>query len=97
MSEERPVFAIWRFAEIKGKKPLKIELFKAELWRFGLGPGQGNVFPVLPCRSVDREKYYSERYRLRINGRMYRVGVEQFTFLTMKEVVELAESMICKQ
>lgn len=84
-----------KLPQYRGKKSVKIELFPAKQWSFVLRPGQGrgcgNVSPPLPCRGQDRAEYYSERFRVQVNGKWFKKKRKQYVFLTLPEVMGLAE------
>ncbi len=94
MSEVRPVFASWRFADIRGKKSLRIELFRAREWRSGYRPIKRNTIPRPPIRPNMANAYWNSLYRLRIDGRWHRPGKERYAFYTMQEAAGIAEEMI---
>jgi len=88
MSDERPVFARFRFpfAGIEGNKLLIFELFEARHWRLKQGM---NVFPSPRDReSVD----WAKMYRVRVNGRWF--GEKRYCFFTLPEIAAIAERML---
>jgi|GEM_PF-1639225 len=90
MSEERIADIVWRFgnAATQGKKPLRIELFRAEQWRPGWRPHKRNMHPHPPLS--DRE-YWQQYYRLRVDGRWLRMSGYKYVFYTLEQAVTLAE------
>lgn len=89
MSDERPVFARWRFvlnAEIAGKKLLIIEFFEARHWRLRQG------MPIYPSPRDVPEVDWSKMYRLRINGRWF--GPRKLSFYTMVEAAQIVETVL---
>lgn len=92
MSEQRVPDAVWRFvyAATQGKKQIRIELFRAEQWRTSWRPYKKNMTPRPPLR--DRE-YWSQYYRLRVDGKWYGKDGYKFTFYTMVQAAEIAERM----
>ncbi len=88
MSDIRPPYrvSLHRIPEIQGKKSLKIEQFHARYWRNHSGPLTRLFSPPLPMRPDDVNRYFTERFRLRIDGRWYRAGGKKFTMLTQGEV-----------
>ncbi len=91
MSDERPVFARWRFsnAGMLGNKLLIFELFEAKYWRLKQG------MPVFPsprdCEAVD----WSRMYRVRVNGRWF--GEKKYSFFTLPQIAAVAERMLESQ
>jgi hypothetical protein len=88
MSDERPVYARWRypFAEILGKKILIIEFFEARHWRLRYGM---DVWPSpKDVPAVD----WSRMYRLRINGIWY--GDRKYSFFTKVQAAMLVERLL---
>lgn len=88
MSDERPIFARWRypFASIEGKKILIIEFFEARHWRLRQGM---DVFPS-PKESTDID--WPQMFRLRINGRWF--GEQKFSFFTMVQAAEIVTRIL---
>jgi hypothetical protein len=90
MSDERPVFARWRFpfAEMLGKKIMIIEFFEARHWRLRQG------MPVYPSPRDTPVIDWSKMYRLRINGRWF--GPRKLSFYTMVDAAQIVERIIEK-
>lgn len=88
MSDERPVFARWRFpfASIEGKKILLIEFFEARHWKIRYGM---SVYPSLGDVALPN---WSKRFRLRINGRWF--GNKKLSFFTMVESAMIVERIL---
>lgn len=80
----------WRFAAKEGKKPLKIELYKAEQWRRNWSPYRKTMTPSPPLR--DRE-YWQQYYRLRVDGRWLGKTGFKYAFYTLAEAVVLGEQL----
>ncbi|MBL4904424.1 MAG: hypothetical protein JKY62_17510 [Desulfocapsa sp.] len=95
MSEERVPDAIWRFwiAGINGRKLLRIELFLARQWKITARIGKRNRYPWCPMRGME---YWTEYYRLRINGRWRQKEGYRFRFFTLVESLELVEQLKIK-
>jgi len=70
----------WRIAKNEGKKPLKIEFFRAEQWRRNWNPYRRTMTPRPPLR--DRE-YWQQYYRLRVDGRWLGKTGFKYTFYTL--------------
>ncbi len=90
MSEERLPCGIFyvKTSRFKGKKNVKIELFKAEQWQRKFRPYKKNTHPQPP--TMDRDgTYWPLRYRIRVNDRWYGVEGMKFTFYTLPEVLQL--------
>ena len=93
MSEQRIPDAVWRFGNAlsQGKKTLRIELFKAEQWRAGWRPYKNTMTPHPPLR--DRA-YWSEYYRLRVDGRWHGKPGYKFSFYTLAQAVEISTQFL---
>ena len=96
MSEVRPPYRIslHRLPEIMGKKSLKIEQLHARYWREHLHAFTTMFYPSLPFRIDERNRYFAERFRLRINGRWHMEGGIKYTMLTQGEVDELVNGLL---
>lgn len=96
MSEERIPDAVWRFgnAAIQGKKPLRIDLFRAEQWKHSWSPYRKTMFPHPPLRN---REYWQQYYRLRVDGRWHGKPGYKFTFYTLVQAVELADRLYKEQ
>ena len=90
MSDERPIFARWRypFAEIEGKKILIIEFFEARHWRLRQGMA---VYPS-PKELGGCEIDWTVMFRLRINGRWF--GPRKWSFFTMVQAAEVVTRIL---
>jgi len=91
MSDERPIFARWRypFAEIEGKKILIIEFFEARHWRLRQGM---DVWPSPKEREDWGRPGWSEMFRLRINGRWF--GPRKLSFFTMVQAARIVARIL---
>lgn len=92
MSEERIRDALFLFgsAATQGKKPLKIELYKADQWKRSWRPHKKTMFPRPPLQS---REYWQQYYRLRVDGRWYGINGFKYSFFTLEEAVKLAERL----
>lgn len=90
MSDERPIFARWRypFAEIEGKKILIIEFFEARHWRLRQGM---SVHPSVKDWNGGKLNW-SKMYRVRINGRWF--GQKKLSFFTMVQAAQIVEQIL---
>jgi len=90
MSDERPVFARWRypFAKIEGKKILIVEFFEARHWRIRHGM---KVFPSLKDWGGE-EVDWSQMYRLRINGKWF--GPKKLSFFTVVQAARIVTRIL---
>ncbi len=81
---------VWRWgnAATQGKKPLRIELYKAEQWRHSWNPHKRTMHPHPPLRT---REYWSQYYRLRVDGRWFGRSNYKYTFFTLEQAVKLAE------
>lgn len=93
MSDERTPDAIWRFwvAGINGRKLLRIELFEATQWKMKAKTSKRNRYPWCPMKGME---YWTEYYRMRINGRWRQKEGYRFRFFTLEESLELAKQLI---
>jgi len=92
MSEKRIPDIVWRFgnAATQGKKPVRIELFRAEQWRWGWRPWKLNIFPPPPLRDP---AYWGQYYRLRIDGIWHGKNGYRYCFLTLEQAVRLGDHL----
>lgn len=91
MSYEGKVFAIWRFAVINGnnqREYKKIELFRAKQFKQKSGARNRTYYPSQV--GVSQEEYWGERFRLRIEGRWFKVKGRRYCFFTIVEAAKLA-------
>ena len=95
MSEHRPAtrVSLHRLPEIQGKKSIKIEYFPAKFWREYCRLYTEQFAPRLPFRNDERNLYFQERYRIRVNGTWFR-GDARYTMLTKDEVDELVHGLL---
>ena len=93
MSEERVADAVIKFSNAlkQGKKPLKIELFLAEQWRSNWNPYRKTMHPHPPLRN--REPFWQDYYRLRVDGRWHRTAKHKYCFYTLEEAIRMAAMM----
>lgn len=93
MSDPRKPDAIWRFwvAGRNGRKLLRIELFQARHWKSAAKLSKRNRYPWCPNKGME---YWTEYYRLRINGRWHQKPGYRFRFLTLTEALELCKRRI---
>ena len=93
MSEQRIADAVIKLgnAARQGKKPLKIELYRAEQWRHSWTPYKKTMHPHPPLRN--RESYWQDHYRLRVDGRWHGRSGYKFSFYTLEEAMRLAEQL----
>ena len=91
MSDERPIFARWRypFAEIEGKKILIIEFFEARHWRLRQGVA---VYPSPKEWQGGEGIDWSAMFRVRINGRWF--GPRKWSFFTMIQAAQIVTRII---
>lgn len=64
----------------------RFEAFGAYQFRQKFKTQGRNFFPKLPARRADREKYATEMYRLRINGKWHMQDNKNYVFLTLNEI-----------
>jgi len=90
MSEERIADMVWRWenAATQGKKPLRIELYRAEQWRTNWSPYRKTMHPHPPLR--DRS-YWQQYYRLRVDGKWHGESKFKYTFYTLEQAARLAD------
>lgn len=83
---------VWRWgnAATQGKKPLRIELFRAEQWRPGYRPHRKTMYPHPPLRN---REYWQQYYRLRVDGRWHGKAGYKYRFYTLEQAVKLAERL----
>lgn len=95
MSEHRPPIRIslHRLPEIQGKKSIKIEYFPARFWREHVHLHTRLFAPRLPFRNDDRNQYFAERFRIRVNGSWYCEG-GKYTMLTQAEIDDLVNGSL---
>lgn len=83
---------VWRWgnAATHGKKPLRIELFAAEQFKGNWIPHKRTMHPHPPLRT---REYWSEYYRLRVDGRWLGHKGYKYSFYTLEQAVKLAERL----
>jgi hypothetical protein len=96
MSEARPPYRIslHRLPEIMGKKSLKIEQFHARFWREHSNAHTALFRPRIPLRIEERNRYFAERFRLRIDGRWHMEDGIKYTLFTQGEVDRLVNALL---
>lgn len=92
MSELRMADIVWKWrnAAREGKKPLKIELYKAEQWRRNWNPYQRTMTPRPPLQS---REYWDQYYRLRVDGRWLAKPGFKYAFYTLAEAIDIGEQL----
>lgn len=90
MSEERISDIVWRWgnAAKQGKKSLRIELYRAEQWRFNWKPHRRTMHPHPP---LGTREYWQQYYRLRVDGRWQGKPGYKYSFYTLEQAVQLAK------
>jgi len=93
MSEERIADIVLRFgnAARHGKKPLKIELYRAEQWKRSWSPFKKTMHPHPPPH--DQGEYWQQYYRMRVDGRWWRMSKYKYAFFTLEQAVVLADGL----
>ena len=93
MSEERIADAVIKFvnASKHGKKSIKIELFCAGQWRHTWNPYKRDMQPRPPLRN--REEFWENHYRLRVDGRWHRTARHKYCFYTLEQAIRMAARM----
>ena len=93
MSEERVSWLVFsvKLPQYRGKKTVKIELFKAKQWKLSVSLEDRNAAPPIPCRLHKKNEYFDERFRLRIDDRWYKEQGKQYAFLTFDEAMEVVK------
>ena len=92
MSELRAPDIVWRWgnAAMQGKKPLRIELFRAEQWRRNWSPFRKTMHPHPPLRN---REYWQEYFRLRVDGRWHGRTGYKYGFYTLEQAVRIAQRL----
>jgi hypothetical protein len=92
MSELRIPDIVWRWgnAATEGKKPLRIELFRAEQWQPNWTPYRKTMHPHPPL--LNRE-YWQKYFRLRVDGRWHGQRGYKYSFFTLEQALKIAEQM----
>lgn len=93
MSEERVADIVlkWGNAAKQGKKPLKIELYKAEQWKHSWNPFKRNMHPHPPLH--DQGEYWQQYYRMRVGGKWWRMPKYKYAFYTLDQAITLTDSL----
>lgn len=84
---------LFRLPHIMGKRSIKIEQYRAKLWRSKARPLSKHFHPKVPNNLLDQRRYFDIRYRIKINGSWYRENGTRYTMLTQAEIYEIAESI----
>ncbi|MGD9949885.1 MAG: hypothetical protein AB7U29_15600 [Desulfobulbus sp.] len=92
MSEIRMPDIVWRWgnAATEGKKPLRIELFRAELWKSSWNPFKKTMHPHPPLGS---REYWQKYFRLRVDGRWHGQDGYKFSFFILEQALRIAEQL----
>jgi len=90
MSEVRLPDAIFscRIPQGEGKKSLRIEIFSSLKWKRQWRPHTGkppNMSPKPPILPRYQEEWFSQHFRLRVDGRWWNTSDKKYQFFTRED------------
>ncbi|MDD2467732.1 MAG: hypothetical protein PHI97_27445 [Desulfobulbus sp.] len=92
MSELRIPDLVWigQNASTQGKKPLRIELFRAVQWQCNWNLHRKTMYPHPP---LSTREYWQQYYRLRVDGRWIGMKGYKYRFYTLVQALAVAERL----